>query len=397
MKFNVSLAEFQKALEKALPAMPKKSTLPILEHFNFKLSDNVLKIIATDQDLTIMTFLPVDAVEPGEVLVPGKKISEIVRALDSSKILDFSVNSEFDIQINAGSGKFKMKGIDTSEYLVLPQLFESEKPDIELLRHNTGAAVSKNPTAIFKAEEITTLSEKTAFAVSKDEYRPAMTGVYFEFKGDSVNVVATDSYRLVKLVQKVTETAYPNDLNVIIPSRSIELLKKADSDTVISFIKNNSKLTHCRFDIGDTVMITRIIDEKYPPYETVLPKNNSIVAIIPKEEILGAIKRVSIFANNMSNQIRLNFENNVLIINTKDDEAGTNASEEVPCEFDSEPFSIGFNYKYLQEAINNIDDKSGVKTNFRMTFSEPNRPSLLSPIADVEHESLLMLLMPVRI
>jgi len=369
-----------------------------LEHFNFDLKDGRLKIIATDQDLTIMSYLDVLSEEEGQILVPGKKILEIVRALDAKKDFEFSSTEEFDIHMKTAFGKYHMKGIDPLEYLYMPELFESPKPDIEAIKELSAMDQTKTPAAYFNCDDITRLAEKTSFAVSRDEYRPAMTGVYFQFYGDKVNAVATDSFRLSKAVCHASgDSVFPTDLNVIIPVRAIELLKKADTNVALSFIRTQMKITHCRFDIGETVMITRIIDEKFPPYESVLPKGNNILVELPKDDFLSAIRRAAIFANSNSNQIKMIFEENQLFITGEDEESGSNANESIEISYHYEPFQIGFNHKYLQDAISNIDD-GGDSGNVLMTFSESNRPSILKPVReDVTNEDLIMLLMPVRI
>lgn len=395
MKFKVTLADLNKALEITSPAMPKKSTLPVLEHFKFNLSGNELKIIATDQDLTIMTFLNVESSEDGEVLVPGKRIADIVKALDGKIQANFTVSSTYEIKLTTQAGKYSMKGISPDEYLVLSELFESAKPDIEAIKNSSVVDQSKTPQALFKREDIVRLAEKTAYAVSKDEYRPAMTGVLMQFGGDKVNFVSTDSYRLVKATSKPNYGVYPDDLSVIIPVRTIEQLRKATDDVMVSFIKNEDHITHIRFDIGDSVIISRIIDEKFPPYESVLPRSNDLKAVLDKETLLTAVKRASIFANQSSHQIKLSFEDNKLTVIGEDEEIGLEGSETMECEYSGAPLRIGFNHRFLTEAVNNIDNVEDGETKVIMTFSEPNRPALILPSPD--SEDLVMLLMPVRI
>ena len=396
MKFKVSLSELNKALDKTSPAMPKKSTLPILEHFNFRLKGDELKIIATDQDLTIMTFLKVDNIEDGQILVPGKRIVDIIKALDNTGDIEISTTEKLDIKIKTSAGKYSMKGIAPEEYLVLPELFESAKPDIENIKNISVVDQTKNPTALFKRDEMIRLAEKTAYAVGTDEYRPAMTGVLFQFGGDFVNAVATDSYRLVRTISKPSFGVYPNDLDIIIPSRTIEQLKKVDDDVAVSFIKTETNITHIRFDIGEMVIISRLIDEKFPPYESVLPKNNELIAIVPKQQLLKAVRRTAIFTNKTSNLIKLNFENNLLTLIGEDEDTASEASEQIPCEYTGEAIKIGFNFKFLAEAVGNVNDNDDEeKTKVKITFSEPTRPTLITPFPDTE--DLLMLLMPLRI
>lgn len=387
MIFKASLSKFQDTLQKALPAMPRKSTLPVLEHLSFTLEGNNLKIIATDQDIIILSNLEVEGLEDGKILVPGYKINEITKALGSKGDIEFSTNEEtFEIVLQTSFGKYKMKGLDEEEYLDIPVLFSTDKPNID---------ESNPPTAKFTADEINRLAEKTGFAVSIDEFRPAMTGVLFEFKGDHVNAVATDSFRLVKAVNRSETNSYVEDISIIMPSRTIDLLKKIDEDVTMSTIETQGKTTHARFDYGTTVLISRIIDEQFPAYETVIPDDNDLSATIPQKELLAAIRRVSIFANTDSNQVKLSLQENVLQVLGEDEESGTQAQETIECEFPGEQFSIGFNYRYLEQALQNTEDEMGDTGMVLMSFSEPNRPALIMPKENTDE--LLMLIMPVRI
>jgi len=395
MKFTVTISDFQRALLKTLPAMPRKSTLPVLEHLNFSLKDNTLTIISTDQDITIMSVLEVTGEEDGGVLVPGRRLSEVVKAFGDLGSFEFSTNPEnFEIKIRTTTGKFVMKGLNPEEYLDLPELFESEKP-VVIINDGVGEVVpGKAHSAYFTGEEISKLCEKTVFAVSKDEYRPAMTGVFFEFNGETVTSVATDSYRLSKVSLTAEKAKYPNDFNVIIPSRSIELMKKADSNVVISFVETMKKITHARFDYEDTVMITRIIDEKFPPYKSVIPQEPKYHVVINQNDLLKAIKRVAIFANTNSNQIKVVFEENTIILTGEDEDSGSQGNETLTCDYTGEPMLIGFNFHYLEEALQNLNSELDNDL-IIMSFTEANKPILIR--ANKEDTNVLMLVMPVRL
>jgi DNA polymerase-3 subunit beta len=337
-----------------------------------------------------MSTLEVSGMEDGSILVPGRRLSEIVRALGSSGDIEFSSKQEtYEIVLITGSGKYGMKGINPDEYLDLPELFESDKPDLSIEPEDDKKA------AKFSKDRIMWLSNKTAFATSGDEFRPAMTGVLFQFRGNYVNAVATDSYRLAKAVARDNEDGYPDSLDVIIPARSVELLKKVDEDVIMSVIETGSKITHVRFDINNTVFITRIIDESFPPYESVIPSETELTATIDKSEFLAAIKRVAIFTSSVSKQVRMQIEGNEIRIFGEDEETGSKANEEIACDYGGEMIEIGFNYKFLEEAFSSIesDDKEGDKV--VMEFSDPTLPALLKP--SKENDTLLMLIMPVRL
>ena len=395
MKFTVSLQDFQKVLQKVLPAIPRKSTLPILEHLHFSLTGDTLKIIATDQDITIMSLLNVSGSADGSILVPGHKIGAIGKVLDAVGTLEFNANIETkDINLITATGKYNMKGIAADEYLDIPELFESEKPNVEITDGLIKILIDKTHASFFKKSEIVRLASKTFIAVSNDEFRPAMNGVLFQFRESYINAVATDSFRLVKIVLKSEEKAFPKDLDIIVPTRTVDLLRKADDDVILSIIENRNRPTHVRIDVGDTVFITRLIDEKFPPYESVIPQNNEIKVLVTQKDLATAIQRVSIFTSENSNQIRMSIDKNSILLFGEDEETGSQGNETIDCDYKGKKFDVGFNYKYLLDAVQNIDTTADNPKLF-LTFSEPTRPVLVKPNTEVE--DLLMLIMPVRI
>ncbi len=393
MKFSVLLTEFQKILTKTLPAIPPKSTIEVLEHLHITLAGNELRIIATDQDITIMSHLEVAGEIDGKILVPARKLNDIIKALQSQGTIEFITNPEtYEIDIVTASGRYSMKGLNPEEYLYLPELFESQKPEINFDDPATYIGDS-DVNAYFKPGEILRLANKTSFAVSHDEYRPAMTGVLFQFRETFVNAVATDSFRVVRARSTSEKISFPQALDIIVPARSVELLKKVEEEVVMSAIQSHSKITHLRFDFGGTIIITRVIDEKFPPYEVVIPKNNDKTLTFDYKELLAAIKRVSIFTSAISKQIKLVISENSIAIMGTDEEKGFRGSEQISCEFSSENFEVGFNYKLFEELLDNIDDSETEGGLAVMTFSEPNKAALLMPKNG--DEELFMVVMPV--
>jgi len=394
MIFNSSLTELRDALKKTLPALAAKSTIPILEHLSFTLEGNNLKIVSTDQDITIMSMLEVDGEEDGSVLIPGKKLNDIIRVLGSDGEIKFKVDEEnFDIKFVSGSDKYSMKGIEPGEYLELPELFQSNKPnfDGESIVNEIG---SDEEAAFFKIDDLQTLANNTANSVSRDEFRPAMTGVLFQFRSEMVSAVSTDSFRLSKITVRSDKKNFPEELDIIIPVKTIEMVKLFDSDVLVSFIKSNSKVTHIRFDVGNTIYISRIIDEKFPPYESVIPTNNHLVAKVDKTLLLPAIKKVASCSNNISKQIKIKFANNNMTLVGKDDDTGTDAVVNMSCEYNNEEeIEMGFNHAYLEQAINNLIELEN--NTFYFTFSESTKSALL--LSSLENTDILMLIMPVRI
>lgn len=403
MNFTITLPDIQKALLKTIPALPRKSTIPVLEHLHFSAKDNVLSIIASDQDMTIMTKVDVTCEEEGEVLVPGKRFNDIIRALGNSGALEFkSDNETFNIQIQTTFGKYKMKGIDPNEYLTLPELFKSEKPKInfdktaevvETISDGLITEESEKPPVIYlRKDEICYLTEKTSYAVSNDEYRPAMNGVLFQFRGSFINTVATDSYRLVKASISPEQQNLPEEMDIIFSARTADLLKKSENDVIISFVVTRNKITHARFDSENTVIVSRIIDEKFPPYETVIPINNTLFIRFNKTDLLNTIKRISIFANQINHQIKMKLSANDIIIGAEDDDTASSGFESINGEFNGEPLEIGFNHRLLEELIQYID--TGNEDRIRFEFSEQSKAVLIK--ADDDSDNLIMIIMPSR-
>lgn len=385
MNFTVNLNELQEAVNKTLPAIPPKSTLPVLEHLKFELSNNNLEIVSTDQEITIKTEVQVEDSTDGKILVPGRKLNDILKALGKTeKILFKTDESNFEIDIETSFGVYKMKGLNNNEYIELPELFEVNN-DVDNKPIEEVATIPQS--------EVIRLADKTAFAVSNDDFRPAMTGVLFQFRNNYLNAVSTDSYRLVKATYNTEAGELPDELDIIIPSRTMDLLKKADSDVQFSFIKNNDKVTHIRFKIGKTVYISRIIDERFPPYESVIPTNNSITLSVNKTQLQSAIKRVAIFANDITKQLKVNVTQAEMKLTAQDVDSGTKADENISCKLEGNDVEIGFNYKFLDEAIGHLNSNEDDEVVF--TLSESNKPALIMPEKD--SKDLLMLIMPVRL
>lgn len=389
MKFSVILSEFAKVLNDVLPAIPRKSTLPILEHLHFTLSANSLRIVATDQEIIIKSEITVEGTEDGEILVPAKRLSEIVKVLDQAGTIEFISNPEnHEITLKTQSGKYTMLGLDADEYIDLPEIFGEETEAID--------GRPEVHTAHFTAADMQRLTNLTSFAVSTDEFRLAMTGILFQFRGNYVYSVATDSFRLVRITAFASEEQpFPEDFDVIIPTRAIEILKKVNTNITMTSIANEDKVTHLRFIIGNLVFITRVINERFPPYETVIPTGNELTMVTSRKEFLAAIKRVSIFTSNVSHQIRMNLSNDSFVLGGEDESTNSNASETLPCDFNGEAITIGFNVKYLDDAISHLEPATEGDDNIYLFISEPTKPILIN--TEPNSQRSLMLLMPVRL
>lgn len=375
MKFTVALPELQKTLQTALLAVPPKSTLPVLENFHFRLDGANLSITATDQELTIISSLIVDGQQNGELLVPARKLTDIVKALGNAGRVTMSMDKKsFKITLKTDFGEYVLHGLEAGDFPNAPDL--TSGTSIEL-----------------SGRDAMRIAKTASFAASKDEYRPAMTGMLLECDTQRLVAVTTDGYRLVKMVIEAADGKHIADkkTDVIIPIRAIDLLKRVEGDVSILLSP-----THAKFSTSGATVITRIIDERFPPYQSVIPNDNDKILRVSPSELISAVKRVALFANSNTKQVRFALAPNKLTVVAEDQETGNNAHEDVTCDYAGDSFEIGFNHRYLEEAITHLTDE-GVDA-AAMTFSNANRAALLKPLRDdVESDDVLMLVMPVRL
>ncbi len=373
MKFTIALSDFLRSLQLVLPAIPSKSTLFVLEHIHCTLFEGTLTLLATDQELAISTSLQVMGTEDGDVLIPARKITDLVKSLGSEGMVDVVVDQiTKHITLRTTYGEYFLKGIDVAEFPMIPEF-------------------KQDASVKLKKSDVQRIAAKTTFAVSTEEYRPAMTGVYFEFHEDQLLTVATDGYRLVKLKTAADAgTSFPSSLSAIIPSRAVNLLARAESDIDLAINK-----THARFRSEITTTITRLIDEKFPNYENVIPKDNDKVCTVKQSDLVAAIKRISLFTSSVSPQIRFLLKDNVLTVSAEDSETGNKAKEIIPAEFHFDPMEIGFNHRYIEESLQHITQDDMSDGMVAMLLSSSTRAVLLKPQA--ENDTLLMLVMPMRI
>jgi DNA polymerase-3 subunit beta len=390
MKFSTQLSDFQKLIQKVMPAVPARAAYDALEHILLILENNELTAIASDNEITIKSTISVEGTENGQILIPAKKTNEIVKVLDSTKEIHFECSAdEFMIKIVSGKGKYQINGMDSEEYIELPELF-----DVEI---SGDSEAENNLFASFKKEEIQRLAGKTYFGVSQDEYRLNMSGVLFQFRENYVNAVSTDSFRLIRATLFAGEKSFPREIDITIPSRAIEICRKIDSDLTMLMDGNgeDEKPRYLRMDIGNTIVVTRLIDESFPKYEAIIPHSSSCQATFDVSELLGGVKRVAPVANEKNKKCRFEFSVDKLKIITENEDSGEEATDEIPCELtDAEEFSITFNIKYLEEIMQNITPNDTTNNLVVVHFVSPDKAALIKPKS--EEDLLIMILMPIR-
>ncbi len=370
MKFILSSHVLLKSLQAVSGVLSSNNTLPILDDFLFEVGENSLKITASDLETTmsITTELTMSE-EPGIVAVPARLLLDTLKTLPDIPVT-FNVNTDnFAIEILAGEGKYKMSGHNGQEF--------PETPSIE-----QGNSLTIN--SITLAEAIS----KTVFATGNDELRPVMSGVLLELTDERVSFVATDAHKLVRYSRLDVKSDVTT--SIILPTKPLNQLKNIltqnDTEVKIEYTEKNAF-----FSFGNIHLICKLISGKYPNYTAVIPTENPNKLHIERLPLLTAIKRVSIFANQSTNQIRFNITGKQLELSAEDIDYSNEAHERLNCNFEGEDMEIGFNSKFLQEMLNNTDAEEII-----IEMSQANRAGLIIPVEDGnKDEDILMLIMPV--
>jgi len=369
MKFSVSSSELLKRLQIAGGAIGTNPVLPILEDFLFTIDNGQLIIAATDLETSITTEIEVMADSDGSVAVPAKILLETLKALPQQPIT-FSVDEEtLGIEITSAYGKYKLAGENGQDFPRIP-----EPDDVDTI---------ELPGTVL-AEGI----NKTLFATSNDELRPAMSGVYFQVDFNKLTFVATDAHKLVKYT--FSDVSSDVSTSFIVPKKALNLLKNAlppSADVKLEFNKANAFFT-----FEDTKLVCRLIDARYPDYNAVIPVENPNVLTIPRNDFQNSLKRIAIYANKTTNQVILNIADGSLTISAQDLDFSNEATEQLSCTYDGEPLTIGFNAKFLVEMLSVLDTDD-----VKVEMSTSTRAGILLPVEEKENEEILMLVMPVML
>lgn len=367
MRFNVSSSELVKALSAVSGAVPNKATLPILETILFESEDGKIRLTATDLEISIIEYMEADIEEDGAVAIPARRLIETLRQLPDIPVA-FEVDEKYNIKFRTDKGTYKLVGEDPDEFPEVPNLDE-------------GHTLNTTKDIMLKA------IDKTLFAVSNDDLRPAMMGVYFDISPEESKFVATDGHRLVKYIK--TDLTSDEEISFIVPEKALNLVQKALHAEECDLTVTDD---HARFKSGNTIVITRLINEQYPNYESVIPRDNDKNLVINKEQMLATVRRVAIFSSSTTRQIRLQMSPDKLTIRAEDIDMSSEAKETVACEYSDEEMEIGFNAKYLADVLGNVD---GDEVFFE--FSTPNRAGIVKPSEEEDNEQMLMLVMPVML
>ncbi len=371
MKFIVNSNALLKELQGISGVLSTSNTLPILDNFLFEINEKSLTVTVSDLETTMTTSLEIEAKDKGKAAIPAKLLLDTLKSLPDQPLTFTIDDANFGVEISSDYGKYKLSGFNGDEFPKSPELADPSSTNIK------GSVL---------AEAI----NKTIFATSSDEMRPVMCGVFCQLSKDDVTFVATDAHKLVRY--RRTDVGASAAADFILPKKPVTLLKNLlgsyDEDVKLEFNQSNASFT-----FGNKKLVCLLIDGKYPNYEAVIPSKNPNKLVIDRSAFLGSIKRVSIFANKTTHQVRLKISGSELTISAEDLDFSNEANERLTCNYTGEDMEIGFNSKFLSEMLSNLYTE-----NVAFEMSAPNRAGILLP-EDSENkaEDVLMLVMPVML
>ncbi|MDO1500476.1 DNA polymerase III subunit beta [Winogradskyella maritima] len=370
MKFIVSSTYLLKQLQVLGGVINNSNTLPILDNFLFELNQSKLTVSASDLETTMASTIDVESDSEGSIALPARLLLDTLKTFPEQP-LTFVVEENNTVEISSNHGKYALAYADGAEF---PKAVALEDPS----RTTVMGDILANAIS------------KTIFAAGNDDLRPVMSGVFFQFSADNLTFVATDAHKLVKYSR--TDVTANETAEFIMPKKPLNLLKGilagSEDDVLIEYNDSNAK-----FVFNNSELICRLIDGKYPNYEAVIPKENPNKLTIDRTQFLNSVRRVSIFSNKTTHQIRLKIAGAELNISAEDIDYSNKAEERLSCDYQGDDMQIGFNSRFLTEMINNLSSD-----NVQLEMSLPNRAGILTPIDGLdEGEEVTMLVMPVML
>lgn len=373
MEFKVNSKELEKLLSKIIPAVPSRTPMQILENFLFEVKDGQLTIYATDLEISLKSSLNIVTEENTRMVVPARLLYDIVKSLKETTI-HFKLMPNKKLSISTDTGKYLLSYLDADEYPEIPTVNSGSSKDVNEVNVN--------------GVELRQAFEKTSFAMSKEEMRPAMMGTLFEFTQEGLRFVTTDGHRLVNLLKK--KIAPGINQQYVIPERAISVLLKIldEKDVKIYLTKN-----YVSFCLSDIELITRLIAQKYPDYTSVVPLENEFLMKVNTREIHESIKRMMLFSTSSTRRVKFSIDKKSVEISAEDLDIGASGEEKVACEYNGENLEIGFNSSYVNDVLNHMSDNEEII----FKLHSPTKAVIIEPVQKKENQDLMMLLMPVRL
>ncbi len=368
MKFSLPKSRLSACLQNVLQVVPAKSTLPILTNVLIEALEGKIKISATDLDISITASVECNISKKGSASLPARILFDIIKELPESEISFEATTQRVEIKIPNGS--YKIASIAADEFPKLPAV--NTKKEIKI-----------------SGSDLVKMIRKTTFACSDDETRPALNGVLWQTKGEKMQMVATDGHRLAKMAVGNSSLKGLYD-DVIVPPKVLNLIPKfiTDDTQEMGVIFGDTNII---FNLGDTILTSRLIEGPYPNFEQVLPSSNDKKLVVSKDDLARAVKRVSILSNQLTHQVKFALSGGTLTLSTTNADVGGEGKESLECDYKGDTIELGYNATYINDILNKIDSEEVV---FELSTSV-SAGIVYSP--EIPKEDFLCLVMPLRL
>ncbi len=369
MKFTISQEAFSHILQRHLPVLPARTTLPILNSIKWEAGDGKIRMHSTDLEITLVTETSAEVEGEGSVAVPARRLSDIVRELPVEPIV-VTAESNFRVKVQGLTGLYQIAGSDSADFPAVPEGGDGKNITI------SGGMFKK-------------MINRTSFAVSRDDMRPTLCGVFLQALADGFKAVSTDGHRLSKMVDS-SFSAGDNDFEVIVPVKALDLASKnmSDDDEIGIGISGN----YLKMELNGDLLFSRLIEGKYPLYDNVIPKGNQNILVANVEALMSAVRRVSIFSNSLTRQIKFTLTADKVMVTAEDIETGGEAEEELKVDYQGDEMDIGYNANYVIDALRKVDTEE-----VKFLIGNADSACIINPLDGGEEEDFMMLLMPVRL
>ncbi len=369
MRFTLSSSALNSRLQTLSKVINSKNSLQILDSFLFDIQDKQLNITASDSENVMRTSVQLDECDgESKFAVPNRTILDAVKELPEQPLtFDVDMNN-FTIQIQYQNGVYNFTAQNAAEY-----------PETQ--------AIPDGATVItMNAGTLNDNINRSLFATAQDELRPVMNGIYFDLTSDSLAIVASDGHKLVRNKNFNLKSETP--ASFILPKKPAMLLRnvltKDEGDAVIKFDAKNAEIHYAGGSLS-----CRLIEGRYPNYNSVIPQNNPNQLTVDRKGLLGALRRVLPFASESSQLIRLHLEAGKLELSSEDVDFATSAKESIVCDYSGQTMSIGFKGSSLTEILTNLESED-----VTIQLADPSRAGVIVPVTQPEGEDILMLIMP---
>lgn len=371
MKFIVSSSALYGRLSAASKVLVAKNSMPILDCFLFNVRDGQITITASDGDKYFVTTLPLIEHDGNEMFcIPAKTI------MDSMKeIAEQPLALEYNEQTHEVKGRHQ-----TGVFSVMAQSADPFPLQQDI---NEGANELTLP-----AEILLNGINRCLFATANDEIRQVMTGVFVDVKYDSVTFAGTDGRKLVRNINRMVQPG--QEASFILPKKVASILKTVaskDADITIHFDTEKALIQS-----GDFELYFRLVEGRFPNYNAVIPTNNPFQATVDRLSVISALKRIGIFCNQSSGLMKVHLENNLMKLTGQDNDYATSAEENLMCEYQNTPISIGFSCQFMLEIANILEGEA-----LTLSLADPSRPGIVEPADQNPNDEVLMLLMPMML